>query len=200
MRKSSHAAIAAAALSALILAVAVVLGSSGVLPPKLDAPLARTAADHGISNDARQITAVRDAWIEAINAADARRLVNWYAPGAVLFPTGSPVRLGAGAIARWHSRWWPAADAYLTLEAATLQIEGNLALEEWSVEVTITPRGPGEIGICGDPLQFQQHGVRIYRKDFLGNWRIDREVWSPDHPAVARLVALGTTVSTATVC
>ena len=139
-----------------------------------------------LSNDALMIERLRDRWLAAVNTADLRGVLATYAPGAVVLPDSLPPFLGAANIGRWHQRWLPRADAHYSMEATLLYIDGEWALEEWVAEVTVVPRGDELPAIGDDPLQFRQGGVRVYRKDPGGRWRIDRETWSADHPAVQR--------------
>ncbi len=185
MRTYSRAALAAATLGLLVLSA-----QTAVAVPKPPARL----------HDARLIAQVRNSWADAINTLDVDRLLRLYAPGAVLFPEEGPAQLGVGAIGSWHGRWSARADVHYAIEVGALRFDGNRALEEWTAVVTITPRGAGDMEISGDPLQFGQHGVRVYRKDTWGRWLIDRETWSPDHPAAVRFVALARPGCTPTIC
>jgi ketosteroid isomerase-like protein len=141
-------------------------------------------------HDAGMIADVRASWEEAVNTLDLHGLLRLYAPGAVLFPADAPVRLGSRAIGNWHGRWSAKAEVHYAIDVTALQVDGSRALEEWVADVTITPSAGDGIGIAGDPLQFRQRGVRVYRKDDEGNWRIDRETWSADHPTAAPFLSL----------
>jgi len=137
--------------------------------------------------DPSLIAGVRSGWQDAMNDRDLFGMLSWYAPGAVVFPEAATLRLGAEAIADWHGRWLFGADVYYVFETLSLHIDGRWALEEWEVDITVTPRGDGETAIGGDPLQFQQRGFRVYRKNRAGRWRIDREVWAGDTPEIPEL-------------
>ncbi|MCH7824345.1 MAG: nuclear transport factor 2 family protein [Acidobacteria bacterium] len=140
-----------------------------------------------VFDDASLIAEVRSGWQEAMNARDLFGMLDWYAPGAVVLPAEAAPRLGAEQIADWHGRWLFHANVYYAFETRSLSVDGRWALEEWEAEITLTPRGDGKMAIGGDPLQFRQSGFRVYRKDRIGRWRIDREVWSDDLPAVREL-------------
>ena len=64
-------------------------------------------------------------------------------------------------------------------------------LEE-DIEVLRT-RDLDEIAIGDDVYQFRQQGVRVYRRDPRGGWRIDRETWSPEPTAVRGYAHVETT-------
>ena len=149
--------------------------------------LSADQAATAFSDDASLIGDVRSGWQEAMNQRDLFGMLAWYSPGAVVLPASSAPRLGAEEIADWHGRWLFRADVHYAFETRSLQVDGRRALEEWQAHVTLTPRGDDELAIGGDPLQFQQSGVRVYRKDRAGRWRIDREVWSEDLPDVPEL-------------
>ncbi len=142
-----------------------------------------------LSSDALMIERLRDRWLAAVNTADLRGVLAAYAPGAVVLPDSLPPFLGAANIGRWHQRWLPLADVHYSMEATLLYIDGEWALEEWVADVTVAPRGDELPAIGDDPLQFRQSGVRVYRKGPGGRWRIDRETWSADHPAVQKFTS-----------
>jgi ketosteroid isomerase-like protein len=171
---------------ALTLAVAS-LAATPAAPGKPNTDATAVASNTALANDALMIAHVRDQWLAAVNAADLHGILAAYAPGAVVLPDALPPFLGAASIGTWHERWLPLADVNYSLEATLLYVDGDRALEEWAADVTIAPRGDTLLGVDDDPLQFRQGGVRVYRKDSRGRWRIDRETWSPDHPAVQRL-------------
>jgi ketosteroid isomerase-like protein len=202
MRKFSRAAVPAAVMWVLALCVAAAYASSGDPPSPIEATVTEvsTAKPPAAAAELRKIAQLREVWSEAINTLDVHRLLGLYAPGAVLFPSEAPVQLGVASIGSWLGRWSAHADVHYALQATIVRLDGNWALEEWTADVTVTPRGPGEMAISGDPLQFRQHGVRVYRKDSGGRWRIDRETWSPDHPAATRFVALASPACSPTLC
>jgi len=172
------------ALALMIIAMSVAVPVAAESKPPLSAfPVPGNSV---LANDVAQIAALRARWLEAVNTGDVQGIFAVYGPGAVILTEGAPPMLGAGPIARWHGRWHATADVYYALEGNLLKVDGDLALEEWSARVTVTPRRGAEVAVGGDPLQFSQSGVRVYRKDARGRWRIDRETWSPDHPVVQR--------------
>ena len=202
MRKFSRAACPAAVMWVLALSVSPASASLGA-PQQ---PLPTMAATVSVAKppqslaELQRIAQVRGAWAEAINTLDVDRLLGLDAPGAVVFPAEAPAQLGTGAIGSWHGRWSANADVHYCLKATTVKIDGDRALEEWTADVTVTPRGQNGMAISGDPLQFRQQGVRVYRKNAAGRWRIDRETWSADHPAAARFVAFARPYCTKTLC
>jgi uncharacterized protein (TIGR02246 family) len=129
-------------------------------------------------NDADRIQALRSSWEDSVNFSDLQGLLSLYADGAVLLPVGGAPVLGRESIAGWHARWYAGADVHYELDAGELRLDGLLASENWAAVVTLTPRTDRDTGIGCDPMQFTQRGVRVYRKDPDGEWRIDRETWS----------------------
>ncbi len=193
MRKLWRAALAAVFVWLSLVAPPAAFSGPGQEPSGRSADDVRRAVRFASppASDARSIADVRASWIEAVNTLDLHGLLGLYAPGAVLFPAASPARLGVGAISRWHGRWSPDVDVHYTVEATSLDIDGRWALEEWVAEVTVTPGAADDTGIGGDPVQFRQRGVRVYRQDQGGSWRIDRETWSEDHPIAAHFLGTG---------
>lgn len=149
-------------------------------PPSLTPVLAGTAVPEA---DARAIAAVREQWLRAVNRGEMGALLAAYAPGAVVSAAGEPPLLGADAIRAFHHRWNADAEVFYDVDARLVGFEGDLAIEEWAAYVTVTPHDD-LLGIGSDVYQYEQGGVRVYRKDARGHWRIDRETWSADPPAV----------------
>ena len=175
-----------------VLAVTLVVAGSAT-PAEAEKPPAVAmvvAGGSALSHDVLMIARVRDQWLEAVNAADLSGILSAYGPGAVVLPEALSPLLGARNIGRWHQRWLPLADVTYSLQETRLHIDGDWAFEEWLAEVTVAPRGDANLAVGDDPLQFRQGGVRVYRKDARGRWRIDRETWSADHPATRQFAEL----------
>lgn len=176
-------------IAGLALASALLISlSAAASAPELVKPPALTVAhleSTALENDVRAIIEVRAQWLRAVNHGEMGALLAAYAPGAVLSPEGSPPLLGADAISAFHHRWDADAQVVYDLDAYLVSIEGDLAVEEWDAYVTVTPHDD-PLGIGADVFQYRQGGVRVYRRDADGGWRIDRETWSADPPAVQR--------------
>ncbi|MGD8329138.1 MAG: DUF4440 domain-containing protein [Acidobacteriota bacterium] len=181
------ASIAGLALaSTLLISLSAVASAPGLSkPPSLTPVVVGTPVPEA---DARAIAAVREQWLRAVNRGEFGALLAAYAPGAVVSAAGEPPLLGADAISAFHHRWDPDAEVFYDVDAHLVRFEGDLAIEEWAAYVTVTPHDDW-LGIGSDVYQYEQRGVHVYRKDARGHWRIDRETWSPDPPAVQRYAA-----------
>jgi len=166
-----------------------------VLALVLSLPVASSAGAHSVS-DAERIQALQYAWEAAINLRDLQGILSLYGDGAVVLPAGRPPVLGRESIAGWHARWYVDTDVHYELDCSKLRLQGGLASEEWRAVVTLTARADRQTGIGGDPMQFTQRGVRVYRKDADGTWRIDRETWSTMPEVTAGLTGKPLTATT----
>jgi ketosteroid isomerase-like protein len=182
-----------AAITGLGLASILLMARAGASPGGVLESDPMVAARAGIAlleNEVRAIVDVREQWLRALNCGDVGAALRMYAPGAVLFPDERAPLLGEEAIAGWHERWGhnrARPDVHYDLDARLVRIDRALAVEEWSALVTVT-RSADALAISGDVLQFRQSGVRVYRKDESGAWRIDRETFSAEPAAVRELV------------
>jgi len=158
-----------------------------VLALVLSLPVASSAGSHAVG-DAERIQALQYAWETAINLRDLQGLLSLYGDGAVVLPAGGPPILGRESIAGWHARCYADTDVHYELADGELHLAEGLASEEWQAVVTLAARADRETGIGGDPMQFTQRGVRVYRKDAGGTWRIDRETWSRVPAATVGLI------------
>lgn len=188
----------AAVIAGLALASALSIGMSGASTgvPASGEP-GSTAwipeSSNAIEHDVRAIAQVRGQWLQALNRGDTEAALKAYAPGAVVLLERAAPRLGAAEIAGWHKRWdvgAPGAEVWYDLDARIVSVDGPLAVEEWTAEVTVSPRGDA-LAIGGDVFQFRQGGVRVYRKDERGAWHIDRETWLAEPTGVRALPVPG---------
>lgn len=181
-----------ASIAGLALASALLISlSAAASAPDLSKPPSLMPAIAGVpvpEADARAIAAVREQWLRAVNRGEIGALLAAYAPGAVVNAVGEPPLLGADAINAFHHRWDADAEVFYDVDARLVGFEGDLAIEEWAAYVTVAPHDD-PLGIGSDVYQYEQGGVRVYRKDARGHWRIDRETWSADPPAVRRYAA-----------
>jgi ketosteroid isomerase-like protein len=155
-------------------------------PAQLDKPptsLLGRASAAAFEADVRAIGKVRECWLSAVNSGDVDALLAVYGPGAVLSSENAPPLLGAGGISEWHRRFNRGAEVQYELDANLVQLESDLAVEEWAALVTLAAP-PDRLAIGTDVFQYRQSGIRVYRKDGSGHWRIDRETWSADPPGV----------------
>ena len=143
-----------------------------------------TGSGFPFAGDWHAIENLRAAWLCAVNAGDVDDVVALYGPGAVVFPEGGTPVFGAHDIARWHDRWLDAADIAYDLEASDIRFGGDVVTEQWSARVTVELRPGGPMSVGGDVFQFERRIVRVYRRIASGDWRIDREIWSADPPAL----------------
>lgn len=135
------------------------------------------------------IVDLRQQWVDALNRDDLFTALDTYGAGAVVLPEhGSPM-LGTAGIGSWLHRWNAGVDVDYDLSARLVRVDRRYAVEEWVARVTVTPRSEDRLAIGGDVFQFEQGGVRVYRRDAAGRWRIDRETWSADPPAMLRYAA-----------
>jgi ketosteroid isomerase-like protein len=174
-----------ASIAGLALASTLLVSLAASSAPLYKPPATTVAAfaDVGFEKDVRAIAEVRERWVRAVNRGDVAALLRLYGPGAVIDAESAPPLLGSPEIGNWHSRWSATTAVLYDVDARLLRIDDGLAVEEWRAYVTVTP-DDDDLAIGSDVFQFRQEGIRVYRKDARGRWRIDRETWSADPPAV----------------
>ena len=152
----------------------------------LSAPLVVAAVAPAAGNDDALIAVLRADWVRAINTRDLEGLIDLYAEGSVLMPQYVPPQLGREAIGNWYREQFAKIDAWYTYSAKSLRFDGHWAFEEWTMQLTLSPRGRGRVELLDDVVQAVESGARVYRKDETGRWKIDRELWDSDNVGPAR--------------
>lgn len=169
--------------------VIALLSSPASTQPLIRGPSPATTVAAATAVEPGSFTAIlelRRQWVDALNGDDLFTLLDTYGPGAVVLPEHGAPLLGAADIGSWVGRWSPEVDVEYDVRARLSYIDRHRAVEEWVARVTVTPDSHDRLAIGGDVFQFEQGGVRVYRRDATGRWRIDRETWSADPPALVR--------------
>ncbi len=124
--------------------------------------------------DRRQVFAVTEAELSAIEAGNAGKYFSLLSDDAVLLPPNTPSKTGE-ELRRWLSEFLE----QVKIEQAKLVhgetwIRDDLACHEYTCRWTAT-RKPGET-----PTAMAFKGMHVLRKEPEGDWKIVRNIWNVD--------------------
>lgn len=145
--------------------------TAGESEPQQSEPQADPAADRAA------IEAMREAERAAAEAGDVEGFIALMAPDVMVMPPNGPAVSGREAARAWVQDFTEAFtvsfSSYMTDDVV---IEGDLAVERYSGEWTVTPTGEGE------PMTESVKGLHVYRRQADGSWLMTHDVWNSDEP------------------
>lgn len=150
--------------SILVLALAV-----GACAPA--APVPDTAADQAA------IDAVRSAWQDAYNAADAAGLAALYASDAVVMPPYAPAVAGPAAIQARLEEQMAQATTTFTVAGTETIISGDWAVDRGTYQARSTPMMDGAESMIENGKY-----LVVLQRQADGSWKIAREISNVDAP------------------
>jgi ketosteroid isomerase-like protein len=122
------------------------------------------------------IRAITDRVVQAMNSSDKAALFEVLGADAVYFPPTDAPKTGS-ELRDWLSQFLDGFtihfDRYIDEEIVPA---GDRVLNHYSYEWTVTPKAGG------DPMVGCGHGLRIFRLQADGSWKITHEMWSGYRP------------------
>ncbi|HJR54854.1 MAG TPA: DUF4440 domain-containing protein [Gemmatimonadota bacterium] len=134
-------------------------------------------AGDGAEERARaEIDSLGREWEEAANRAEVERLVEIYAPDAVILPPGGPVIQGSETIRELFRQEFERFDTRLAFTTQAIEIEGDMAYRRGRYVWRGTPR------LSGQTVETANKFLEIWRRQPDGSWRIAVDMWNPAEP------------------
>jgi uncharacterized protein (TIGR02246 family) len=118
-----------------------------------------------------QIERASEAWDEAFNAADVRKLMSLYADDAVSMPPGFETLVGKDAIRADFEWFFDNFYSYHQTTIVDIVMSGRLAVEQGDYFQTFTPKNGG------DPFMETGKHIVVYRKSGR-SWKVVKEIWN----------------------
>ena len=155
--------------------------------------LALVAACEGGGEDAAdearaEIERLGRQWAEAANTGQVERLIEVYAPDAVILPPGGPTIEGSETIRELFRQEFERFDTRIAFTTQEIEIEGDMAYRRGRYLWRGTPRGSGQT------IETTNKFLEVWRRQPDGTWRIAVDMWNPaESPAAAGGVGISTT-------
>lgn len=134
--------------------------------PRPAAPAGATQADTAAINHVRQEE------VTAIATGDTT--LAYLADDAVLMPPNEPAVVGIPAARAWFGAFTGQFRATVAYTSTQVQFGGDLAVEQYTSNLTLTPVAGGE------PTTEVLKGLHVYRRDAEGVWKMVQDIWNTD--------------------
>jgi uncharacterized protein (TIGR02246 family) len=112
-------------------------------------------------------------WEESANTAQVERLVEIYAPDAVILPPGGPVIEGSETIRELFRQEFERFDTKLAFTTQEIEVEGDMAYRRGRYVWRGTPR------LSGQTIETTNKFLEVWRRQPDGSWRIAVDMWNP---------------------
>jgi uncharacterized protein (TIGR02246 family) len=112
-------------------------------------------------------------WEEAANTGQVERLMEVYAPDAVILPPGGPTIEGSETIRELFRQEFERFDTKIAFTTTEIEVEGDMAYRRGGYVWRGTPRGTGQ------PLETRNKFLEIWKRQPDGTWRIAVDMWNP---------------------
>ena len=112
-------------------------------------------------------------WEEAANTAQVERLVEIYAPDAVILPPGGPVIEGSETIRELFRQEFERFDTKLAFTTQEIEVAGDMAYRRGRYVWRGTPR------LSGQTVETTNKFLEIWKRQPDGSWRIAVDMWNP---------------------
>ncbi|HYO14617.1 MAG TPA: nuclear transport factor 2 family protein [Thermoanaerobaculia bacterium] len=138
---------------------------------------------------------VRDRYIAAVNDGDLDALMGFWSEDGVLIPPGQPAASGREAIRAWYQNMFNQVDADIDIRSAETRIAGDWGYDRGTFTMTLapktaaggtgtaapgTPPGPAAADVKTPPSPQTFNYVVILQRGGGGDWKVARNIWSPD--------------------
>ncbi len=133
------------------------------------------AAD--VEADRAAIEAVREAEEAAAVAGSVDDFMALFADDAVFLQPNGPQAAGADAMREVMEGFMEASKIeFNRYDTEEVLVSGDLAVERYSAEWTLTPKAGG------DPVTEGVKGIHVMERQADGSWKIVYDVWNSDEP------------------
>lgn len=120
-----------------------------------------------------EIDSLGRAWEEAANTAQIERLIEIYAPDAVILPPGGPVIEGSETIRELFRQEFERFDTKLAFTTQEIEVAGDMAFRRGRYVWRGTPR------LSGQTVETTNKFLEVWRRQPDGGWRIAVDMWNP---------------------
>jgi uncharacterized protein (TIGR02246 family) len=124
------------------------------------------------------IDRLRAAHVAAVNAGDVAGWVAAFADDGVQMPPGAPANAGRDMIRRWIDGFLAAVQAEFALHVEEVHSAEDWAFERGTYAIALRPKAGG--GLIHDQGKY----ITIYQQQRDGTWRLARDIWNSDQPAL----------------
>ncbi len=129
-----------------------------------------------INADTTAIKTVSEQAAEAFKVGDFNTVVGFFTDDTIWMPPFEPPLRGKDALRAWVEPIWnDYTFSELRMPSEEVVVVGDWAYERHSELVEVY-----EVG--GEPTQYNQKGVRIFRRGEDGSWKIARYIWNDSDP------------------
>ena len=118
-------------------------------------------------------------WEEAANTGQVERLMEVYAPDAVILPPGGPSIEGSETIRELFRQEFERFDTKIAFTTVEIEVEGDMAYRRGNYVWRGTPRGTDQ------PLETRNKFLEIWKRQPDGGWRIAVDMWTPTESQAA---------------
>ena len=126
-------------------------------------------------------------WEEAANRGEVERLMEVYAPDAVILPPGGPVIEGSETIRELFRQEFERFDTKLAFTTQEIEVEGDMGFRRGRYVWRGTPR------MTGQTVETTNKFLEVWRRQPDGSWRIAVDMWNPAETPAAGGVGVTTT-------
>lgn len=117
-------------------------------------------------------------YVDRINSNNAEEILNGLTDDIVYQAPHAPEVAGKAAVREWLTEYLAAYETKWEKTALDFAVSGDWAFERYAYKSTDKDRATGEIS------EDVGKGVNIYHHDADGQWRVARDGWSTDLPAL----------------
>ena len=127
-------------------------------------------------------------WEEAANTGQVDRLMEVYAPDAVILPPGGPPIEGSETIRELFRQEFERFDTKIAFTTQEIDVDDDMAYRRGRYVWRGTPRGSGQ------SLETTNKFLEVWKRQPDGSWRIAVDMWNPaESPAAGGGVGVTTT-------
>lgn len=143
--------------------------------------------DAGDSRARAEIDSLGRQWEEAANTGQVERLMEVYAPDAVILPPGGPVIEGSETIRELFRQEFERFDTKLAFTTQEIEVEGDMAFRRGRYVWRGTPR------MSGQTVETSNKFLEVWRRQPDGSWKIAVDMWNPSEAPATGGVGVTTT-------
>ncbi len=153
------------AVSVLFLGFAIV----GCSPPEV-------AQGPSLEDDLAAISAARGQLISAMDAGDVPGIMAGLTDDHLTMPPNEPMPPNNSALTTWHENGVDQVSFEGDFTTDDIQVNGGLAIERFSGEIRVVPRGGGEETVDSTK------GIWIWKRQEDGSWKLFWSIWNSNLP------------------